>query len=323
MRRDGRTSKWLHSAYIAYGVVFVGVLGGLTQLLNVSDDINYGLVRVLQSNPAGPELYGRFLYPKNWFSFCIIFLSFVLLFPIVVLFRSYWETEEKTGTDMTGVRQDVNDIVRFAGSIISYMYSADVNVGRVDTAAVSENYTIKENGDTTLEATFRIETLDEPAHFWRYWINADRESTAVNILRDLRFEITDHDTGKKLDWLPIRNDERNKMFAVFFPEIRPAMAKTLQVSFAWPGYMRRLIDLGATSVHWVYVSKTQTRRGPVRIEWAFPSSLGAVNCRFTGAQSQTAELRLEHRVDSNVWIYEDAEAMMSSVERSVEFVKAG
>ena len=157
------------------------------------------------------------------------------------------------------------------------MYSADVNVGRLDTTAVNEVYTIKENGDTTVEAVFRIELLDEPAHFWRYWINADRESNPVTILRDIHFAVIDHDSGKKLDWLPIKNDERNKMFAVFFPEIRPETAKTLRVSFAWPGYMRRLIDLGATSFHWVYISRTRSRRGPVRIEWVFPNKLGPLS----------------------------------------------
>lgn len=316
---------WAKSAYVVYGIVFVGILGGLIQVLALADQINYGIVQLLEANPTGPELSGRFLFPKNWFVLCIMFLSLVLLFPATSILRFFVETEpgEDAKLQVTGLRRDIDDIIRFAENITGYMYSSDVGIGRLDTTSVHVKYNIMDDGETFCEAVFVIETLAEPAHFWRYWIDADPESDPVRLLKDLKFEVVDVGTGIKLDWLPIKHEDHSKMFAIFFPEVRPHTKKTLKVSFRWPGYMRKFVELGATKFDWGYVCKTPDLRASMRNEWNFSNKLGAITCRMTGRQSQTASLRLENRANNITWIYEDPEAMMNISKRSVEFVRVG
>ena len=327
MDRVRRTMTWVRSAYVVYGIVFVGIFGGLIQVLAVADELNYGLVRFLEVNSAGPELSGKFLFPRNWFLLCITLLSLIILFPATAILRlfvdSTHDTRDSLGEQVMGLRRDIDDVIRFAENITGYMYSSDVDVGRLDTKQVHVQYNVMDDGETFVEAMFVIQTLAEPAHFWRYWINADPESDPVTLLRDLRFEVTDVDTGVKLDWLPIKHGDRDKMFAIFFPEIRPHSEKTLRVSFRWPGYMRKLVELGATNFDWGYVCKTPNLRAPMRQEWNFSNKLGPINCRMTGRQSQTASLRSENRPSNTAWIYDDPEAMMNVPKRSVEFVRVG
>ncbi len=325
MERVRPIMTWARSAYVVYGIVFVGILGGLIQILALADEINYGIVRLLELNPAGPELSGRFLFPKNWFVLCVMFVSLILLFPATSILRFF--VEDAPGKDMrsqvTGLRRDIDDFVRFAENITGYMYSADVDVGRLDTISVHTKHNIMDDGETFYEAIFVIQSLAEPAHFWRHWIDADPESDPVTLLKDLNFEVIDVDTGIKLDCLPIKHEDHNKIFAIFFPEIRPHTRKTLKISFRWPGYTRRLVELGATSFDWGYVCKTPDLRASMRHEWNFSKKLGTINCRMTGRQSQTASLRLESQANNITWIYEDPEAMMNVSKRSVEFVRAG
>jgi hypothetical protein len=316
---------WAKSAYIVYGMVFVGVLGGLIQVLALADQINYGLVRLLELNPAGPELNGRFLFPKNWFVLGVMFLSLVLLFPATSILRFFVEADprENIKLQVTGLRRDIDDIIRFADNITGYMYSADVDIGRLDTISVHTKHNIMDDGEAFYEAIFVIQALAEPAHFWRYWIDADPESDPVTLLKDLKFEAIDADSGVKLDWLPIKHEDHSKTFAIFFPEIRPHTKKTLKVSFRWRGFVRKFVELGATSFDWRYVSKTNDLRASMRHEWNFSDKLGTINCRMTGRQSQTASLRSESRANTITWIYEDPEAMMNVEKRSVEFVRVG
>ena len=318
MEEGRRASKWLRSAYVIYGIVFTGIMGGLIELISIADSINYGIVKLLEINPVGPDLYGKFLFPRNWFALFIILICLMFLFPATSILR-YFANEDRDrqaykrlGAEIVNLRQDINDIVRFSDNITSYIYPGDVDLGRFDTKSVTVKYDVSDGGDTLVEALITIECTSEPAHFYRYWIDADPESATINFFRDLRFVATDSHTGRKLDWLPIKNGPKNKTFAIFFPEVSPGMQMKLHVSYVWPGYMQKLIELGAANFSWNFLSKSPNARAPVKLEWCFANKLERVKCRIAGRQASTASVYSETRVSSTAWIYYDPQASMNA-----------
>ena len=208
--------------------------------------------------------------------------------------------------ELIALRQTFDDIIRSSGNIINY-----TEFGCFDTKSVDVKHDISDNGDTFVEALLTIECTNEPAHFYRYWIDADPESQGVDYFRVLRFEVTDSDTGRKLDFLPIKNGARNKMFAIFFPEVAPGKQMTLRICYVWPGFLRNLIELGATNFSWRFLSKSPNSRAPLTMEWNFSNKLAKLNCRIAGRQSNTATVFSEFRVNSTAWIYSDTEAYMN------------
>lgn len=328
MKDRPHTAKWLHSAYIVYGIVFTGLLGGLIEILAIADYINFGIVRLLEANPIGLELHGKFLFPRNWFALAVILICLMFLFPATSLLRYLSnedkdrEAERKLVAQIVSLRQDMNDIIRYAENITNYIYPGDVDLGRFDTKRVHVKHDISDNGDTLVEALITIACTSEPAHFYRYWINADPESEGVDYFRNLRFEATDSDTGRKLDFLPIKNGAKNKMFAIFFPEVAPGMQMTLRICYIWPGFMRKLIELGATNFNCQYLSKSPNSRAPLTMEWNFSNKIAKLNCRIAGRQSNSASILSESRVSSTAWIYYDPEATMNAgTTYTVEFAR--
>lgn len=153
----------------------------------------------------------------------------------------------------------------------------------------------------------------------KYWIDADAELASVTSFRQLNFEAIDMEMMQKLDWLPTFSNSRHKEFAIFFPEVRPGERKKLRISFFWPGYMKKLTDLGATSFDWNYRSQDTKRRARFRQEWIFDPDVMSVRCRLTGRQSKTATLQQLRQENRSTWIYEDAFAIMDRTQFSVEF----
>jgi hypothetical protein len=317
MQQNRRAISWLRSAYLVYGFVFIGGLGGLIQVLVISDEINYALVKFLEINANGPELQGNYLFPRNWLALTIVLVFLMLIFAATVALRSFVEDDKEKSIEIIGLRQDINDTIRAVANITDYMHPHD---GVWDVASVNVKHDVSENGNTLIESIYTIEPPLETGHYWNYWIEADTESDPVSLLRDLRSEVTDLDTGRKLDWLPRKNEDRFKEFSIFFPEVSCGTKKSIRISYVWPGYMRRLVELGATSFFWGYTSKTPDLRVPMRIEWSFSSASGNINCRILGRKSATASINTDRRTTKTVWIYDDPQAPINS-KYSVEFTK--
>ena len=321
-----RRRKLLRLAYVAYGFVFVGFIGGIVEILAISDEINHGLVVLLEKNSSGPELHGRFLFPRNWLALFVTTFLLMLLFPATSVLRFFTEIRDETdpnsnkklSSEIVALRQDVDDIMRHANNITSYIYSVS-NAPRFDIVEIDLHYNIAANGDTATAATLKIECNKDPAHFWKYWIDADVESSPVTSFRQLNFQAKDVGSGKDLDSLPIRSSAHLKEFAIFFPEMRPGDRKTLRVAFSWPGFMKKFTELGAANYKWGYRSENSERGARLRHEWMFEPSGLNVRCRMAGQESSTATLRCELREGKIAWIYEDPSARMDGTTYAVEF----
>lgn len=221
--------------------------------------------------------------------------------------------------ELIGLRQDSDDAIRYANNITGYIYGGEKNVPRFDIVEINTRYHIAWNGDTTVNAIFEIHCTTESAHFWKYWIYADAESDAVTFFRRLKFEVVDMETSQKLDWLPTLSDTRHKIFAIFFPEVKPGERKRLRISYFWPGYMKKLTDLGATGFDWSYRSQHPEIRARFRKEWIFEPGARTVRCRQTGRQSKSALLRFAEQKGRSIWIYEDSSATLDGTKYAVEF----
>jgi hypothetical protein len=318
-----RVTSWpfaIDKIYLALGIVILGLGLGAMQLLDVSRSLNQGFVSLLQPHPDGVLLEGRYLYPNYLFAFSIIVLAaFLIAFSTLCAGYLRRGRPRAPSRELVSLRQDVSNIIRYSSNITNYIYGGYKEAGRFDIIDAHVRYRIRPNGDTEVRAVFEIHCTTDPGHFWKYWIDADAESEGVTSFRQLNFEVIDLETMQKLDWLPTFSDSRRKEFAIFFSEVRPGERKKFRISFFWPGYMRKLTDLGATSFDWKYWSQHAEQRARFRQEWIFDPDLMSVRCRLTGRQSKTATLQQLRQENRSTWIYEDPLAMMDRTQFSVEF----
>jgi hypothetical protein len=315
MERMRPAMKWLRSAYIVYGIVFVGFLGGLTEILSISDDINFGLVRLLEKHPEGPSLNGTYLFPKNWLALFLFLFSLMLVFPATSLLKYFIEKDgnenkdKKTSPEITGLRQDLDDMIRYSENISEYLYSpADL---RLTITKVDVKFVINKNGDTEADFSIEIKCNKKTAHLYVHWIRADQESGEVKYLRQLNIQVIDLDSGRKLDWLPLRNEPTTKVLAVFFPELAPGQSKRIKLMYRWPRFMGKLLDLGACKFDWEYRSQDPAVSAIFRTEWVFDRSFAPLECWIVGHTHGTATLHEEQRQSSFSWIYQDQKAYLN------------
>lgn len=317
-RTLGRTFVF-HKLYIAFGGVVAALSVGMVQLLQISRSLNETIVNLLEPHSVGVVLQGRYLYPNYVLIFGIILIFIVLLIVSTLTAAYIKRCYASDGPELTNLRQDADDIIRYANNITGYIYGGEKDLPRFDIIELSARHHIASNGDTVVSAMFEIHCSTDAAHFWKYWIDADAESHPMTSLRQLNFEVVDVETSQKLDWLPTSSDSRHKVFAIFFPEVKPGERKRLRISYFWPGYMKKLTDLGATGFDWSYRSQHPEIRGRFRKEWVFDTSVRAVRCRQTGRQSKSASLRFVEQKSNSRWVYEDANAIMDGTKFAVEF----
>lgn len=305
--------------HLALGVAVVALMIATIQLVGISRSINLALVSQLEPHPAGIDLQGRYLFPNYTIVLNIIGVGLVLVCFLALTAAFVKRKRRIVSPEVVGLRQDIDDIARYVKNIIGYIYGGDQDVPRFDIVDVYVRYDISTNGDTIANADFEIHCTSHPAHFWKYWIDADTESNPVLSQRQLYFEVTDTETMQKLDCLPASNDPLHKVFVIFFPEMKPGERKKLHLSYFWPGYMKKLTELGATNFDWSFISQRPEKRARCRIEWIFGADMPVIRCRATGRQSKTAILRFIEKGGRGVWQYENESAVMDSTKYSVEF----
>lgn len=307
----------LRNGFVVSAILFV-LFVGVEIFLNAKW-INYNVLRVLVTDETGYPLNGRYLFPQRAFAVYLVF-AYSLVLALLAIIAMYLNRPLGASIEeLRGLRQDFDDAIRFASNITGYMFpSGDRDVPRFDIIDVAIKHVIRKNGDTDVDAIFELDCVKDPAHFWIYWIEADGESEEIKFIRQLNFQVIDLETGQRLDWLPTNNAANTKILAIFFPEIRPGTRKTLRISYTWPGYMRKLIALGATNFEWRYLTQNSERRARFRTEWEFDQHFAPLECRIIGQRSETASVRLDPREHKFAWIYEDPSAVLKS-KYAVEF----
>ena len=295
-------------------VIFVGV-----QIFLHARWINYNLMGALILHEEGYSLNGKYIFPERSFAVYLVSIYALSLSFIAIVTLYLGRAREAGLEELRGLRQDFDDAIRFASNITGYMFpSGDRDVPRFDIVNITMKYVIRKNGDTQVDGIFELDCVKDPAHLWIYWIEADAESGEIKFIRQLNFQVLDIDTGQRLDWLLTRNAAKAKVLAIFFPEISPGTRKSLQISYFWPGYMKKLIELGATNFEWRYITQNPNRRARFRAEWEFERDFAPLECRIIGHRSETASVRLEPKNGVFAWIYEDPSAELKS-QYAVEF----
>ncbi len=167
--------------------------------------------------------------------------------------------------EIIGLRQDMEDIVRSARNISTYLYpSKDRRRPKFDFKKIIVEYLISKKGDTDVHARYQVTCTEEPAHYFEYWISADLESDAIMALRRLNFVVSDEDTWQALDAIPVENSPKTKKFNIYFPDFKPSTSKTMSISYSWPGFMKKLLLSRTAEFSWEYVSQNPKARTMVR-----------------------------------------------------------
>jgi TIR domain len=221
--------------------------------------------------------------------------------------------------EIIGWQQTLDDTIGSAKNIIDNVFGIEKKYPLFDIIAISATHHIDWNGDTNVNSIWEVQSNKEPAHFFKYWINADDESHAVPFLRQLNLEVVDIDNSIKLDFILTRSDIKHKTFAIFFPEIKVGDRKKFRISYFWPGYMNKLRDLGAAKFDWSYRSQHAETLVKLRKEWIFDPRFKTVHCREAGQQSKSASLQFREHKNRSIWIYEDPLAILDGTACAVEF----
>lgn len=256
--------------------------------------------------PGGEEILGHFEY--------------AILNDEHIASTNNGQNESQLARDENlALRQDIEDFIIAADNITSYLYPGDRAIPRFNILDINVTYHVFPNGDTTVNALFHINCVQDLAHFWRYWINADPESPEITTFGKLRFSAEDGDSGRKLDCLPMKNTAKHKVFAIFFPEMLPGDFRKISLSYTWPGFMNKLLAKRKAEFDWRYTSQNPDVATNIHKKWIFHPGFNKVDCRISGHNSPTSSLTYNRERHSQIWIYSDPSARGDDAMYAVEF----
>lgn len=174
---------------------------------------------------------------------------------------------------------------------------------------------IDKNGDGVVTSTFIIVAGPQPVHFWKTWIRVEEDSPSISNFMGMNLEILDitKDSKYEIVYLPARDDGHYKEISVFFlPHIPPGGRRTVQVSFRWPGYVKRLFEGFTVEFAYGYPTGFPTKTTSVELSVEFPRSLGKVDCANKSIGDESASLKIENMGSGNTrWVYSNRRALLA------------
>lgn len=210
--------------------------------------------------------------------------------------------------DLRRVQGEFDDMLAHVKSVThSVLRRSSDNRPRIDVKKIHTTHIIDPDGTTQVKRLYLISCPKYRATAYEVWIEADDESDPISGYRPLKLCIEDKTLGRELDWLPIAEHQRKKRFAIFFPEIEPGTEKELEISYAWPRYMRRILEKGSTEFWWTHKPASPDATAHIIYEWVYLKGFPNITTTLLGEHGESASLISEKRSDGMSWRYEDPE----------------
>lgn len=187
------------------------------------------------------------------------------------------------------VRNEYADVMNNSYKVVHQLYRQEEKP-RHHICEMDVEWNIKKNGDTTNIGIFKLKGLDEPANFWEHCIVADDESDAISYLRPIKLNV--EDLGETdVTYLPFSLTEREKKLTIYYlPQIAPDEARTIRISYNWPGLAKRLLVERRLDIDWNYKVKDATLPTKVRVKVVFDPAFTNIEGVISGISLPNASL---------------------------------
>lgn len=187
----------------------------------------------------------------------------------------------------------------------------------------NETFYVHANTDTDVEKTITIKALDEPVHFWSYFIEADEHSDPIDSLEDIHFSIAATDESTEIEISMLEDCPKLKKILVWFlPEISPNEGRTLNIHYSWPKFMANILELGQATYFWADRSRDTRVPGEFLLEFRFDWKLGDINCKNVGFRAPNLELSKSKNAIGTTWIFGGKKAPLGNIRYELLFSRA-
>lgn len=266
------------------------ILGGIALLISLYSATDSYLVEnarlwltegLENSGKLGVSLAkGNYLYSEI-FTLIIIAIFYILIFSIIMSIYFVFIYVTQNGNEYRKYRKDHDFITANTNKFINQFYGE--NIPPLDFTKIYYNCFVEANGDSRVTQKITFRAIDDKAHFWTFWIDADDDSPAVDSISELKLFVKSEGPNSDVAVIPLSNDGRKKRIAIFFiPGIPPNEERTIEIEFQWPGFMNQLRKQNSSDFYWGFkaVGRQET---DVCVRIYLDKAFGQVNCQNIGA----------------------------------------
>ncbi len=211
-----------------------------------------------------------------------------------------------TGNDF---REQYFDLLASNASAVSYLRKQAGNTTNFKIIRIIATYIVDPDGTSLVSRSYTVSSCINKAIPFNVWIAADAESDPIRGFRPLDIHIIDKHSGQNLGMLATEDKLRKKIFWIFLSELEHEEQKEFELQYRWPGYMRRILEKGATDFYWTYKTTSPDRRGSVTYNWLFLRGFPEVALALEGDHGK-ASLRRRKLPEGQRWTYHDPAAIM-------------
>ena len=102
---------------------------------------------------------------------------------------------------------------------------------------------------------------------------------------------------------------RKKEFAIIFADLQHEERKEFEIRYRWPGFMRRILEKGATDFYWNYKTALPDVTVNVTYDWLFLRGFPEVALVLKGDHGG-ASLTHQALAEGHLWTYRDPAAVV-------------
>lgn len=213
--------------------ILIAAVDFLTHLKDARELITAAITLGLKIEPGNAKVEIR-----SWF-----FLAVSLWIFISALFFVLWIQAELRQRDDHAVRT-LRGVMRAAGHICRRMFPQN-HVSDLTTEKIHFVYQIDKDFTTHVRRTFKIRAGLQPVYFIERKFRVRDHADPADSLIDIDFQVRDIGDPEGVVYLPMVNEQKSKSACIFFlPRIEPGEARTVEVSYKWPGMVRALREEG-------------------------------------------------------------------------------
>lgn len=185
---------------------------------------------------------------------------------------------------------------------------------------LSGKYYVAPGGDLHVEKEVVVKAVDEPVHFWRFYIEGDDVTKPAEDFADIAFVTRSIDDQTDTVFFPIEDKSRKKIILIWFlPQIEPNTERKIKIIYTWPGLLYGLDVKGKTDFSWNYQCRDLNSRGRFHMTFIFNEHYGNIEALNTGATASTLSLKRESQNARTSWIFDGKDVLLGNTKYELTF----
>jgi len=213
----------------------------------------------------------------------------------------------------------LDDQVSEMKKLLSRLYP-DYQPTKQNFSFLSGRYYVAPGGDLRVEKEVVLKAVDEPVHFWRFYIEGDERTKPAEDFADITFKATSIDEGTDVVVFPIEDKARKKNVVIWFlPQIEPHTERRIKIGYQWPGFLYGLDEKGKTEFFWNYQARDTQSRGHFQMRFIFSENYGEIEARSTGAAGASLSLKREPETNRSCWVFGGEDVFLGNTKYELRF----